>query len=271
MERERLTITLRRDILKLVDQSIDGAKLRNRSHAIEYFLSRELTSKSVRVVVALQNPARSSYQTGAAGFGGRASIAAARPLNFKGLFQNLAAQNFRDVLLVGTDSAALAAAAVDAEKIELSVKTESLELPDIDFPEKAFSKLGTLVKDETFVYWDSRFGGELNLSDLLDFHKSGQNVATAALVTDSEFLANVGVKGAIYGKRIIQVSSESRGQGSGLPLAGVLAFEPQVFGESNLLGKGLYQDILPALASAGKLNGFVFTVSELARQAVMAR
>ena len=33
--RFRLTITLRKDLLPLIDQTIDGVKIRNRSHAIE--------------------------------------------------------------------------------------------------------------------------------------------------------------------------------------------------------------------------------------------
>lgn len=51
MNRERLTITLRSDLLKTLDAEIDGERLRNRSHAIEYFLSRSLGLKAVKVLI----------------------------------------------------------------------------------------------------------------------------------------------------------------------------------------------------------------------------
>ena len=50
MNRERLTITLRADLLKQLDGLIDGQRLRNRSHAIEYFLSRSLGAKNLKVL-----------------------------------------------------------------------------------------------------------------------------------------------------------------------------------------------------------------------------
>ena len=42
MDRERLTITLRKDVLKRLDKTIDGNRIRNRSHAIEYHLNQSL-------------------------------------------------------------------------------------------------------------------------------------------------------------------------------------------------------------------------------------
>ncbi|TAL63567.1 MAG: hypothetical protein EPN88_12000, partial [Bacteroidetes bacterium] len=45
MDRDRLTITLRKDILKKVDQLIDGSTIRNRSHAIETLISRSMAPK----------------------------------------------------------------------------------------------------------------------------------------------------------------------------------------------------------------------------------
>ena len=42
MKRKRLTITLRGDYLTQLDTLVDGNKIRNRSHAIEYLLGRTL-------------------------------------------------------------------------------------------------------------------------------------------------------------------------------------------------------------------------------------
>ena len=51
MPKTRLTITLDEDILKRVDSAIDGSKIRNRSHAIEYLLSSCLVREASKVLI----------------------------------------------------------------------------------------------------------------------------------------------------------------------------------------------------------------------------
>ena len=43
-EKERISITIDKDVLSTVDSNIDGTKIRSRSHAIEFFLSKALCS-----------------------------------------------------------------------------------------------------------------------------------------------------------------------------------------------------------------------------------
>lgn len=51
MKRERVTITLNPDILKVLDNTIDGHRVRNRSHAVELALSKALLKKPVKVLI----------------------------------------------------------------------------------------------------------------------------------------------------------------------------------------------------------------------------
>ena len=51
MGKERLTITLDKGLLKKVDDAIDGSKIRNRSHAIEFLLSSVLVPKQTKVLI----------------------------------------------------------------------------------------------------------------------------------------------------------------------------------------------------------------------------
>ena len=53
MDRERLTITLQKTILAKVDALIDKTKIRNRSHAIEYLITQNLTPKISQAVIQL--------------------------------------------------------------------------------------------------------------------------------------------------------------------------------------------------------------------------
>lgn len=54
MERERVTISIKKDLLKRIDSTIDGVVVRNRSHAIENLVSGSLgTQKNKNVVILL--------------------------------------------------------------------------------------------------------------------------------------------------------------------------------------------------------------------------
>ncbi|MDP3741317.1 MAG: ribbon-helix-helix protein, CopG family, partial [bacterium] len=51
MTKQRLTITLDSELLKRLDNVIDGSKIRNRSHAIEFLLASSLVPKKTRVLI----------------------------------------------------------------------------------------------------------------------------------------------------------------------------------------------------------------------------
>lgn len=53
MERERITISIREDILRKVDQKIDGVKMRNRSHAIELLITESLGLSQINFAVIM--------------------------------------------------------------------------------------------------------------------------------------------------------------------------------------------------------------------------
>lgn len=53
MERERITISIREDILRKVDQRIDGVKMRNRSHAIELLITESLGLSQINFAVIM--------------------------------------------------------------------------------------------------------------------------------------------------------------------------------------------------------------------------
>ncbi|PIU24251.1 hypothetical protein COT12_01985 [Candidatus Berkelbacteria bacterium CG08_land_8_20_14_0_20_39_8] len=53
MERKRITISIQEDLLKKLDQSIDGVKMRNRSHAIEFFLSESLNVAKIETAIIM--------------------------------------------------------------------------------------------------------------------------------------------------------------------------------------------------------------------------
>ena len=53
MSRERVTITIKNDVLKALDKKIDGVKIRNRSHAVESMLSESLGIYAIKDAIIM--------------------------------------------------------------------------------------------------------------------------------------------------------------------------------------------------------------------------
>ena len=53
MDRERITISIKNEILKKIDQKIDGVKMRNRSHAIELLVSESLGLSQINSAIIM--------------------------------------------------------------------------------------------------------------------------------------------------------------------------------------------------------------------------
>ncbi|MCX6811051.1 MAG: hypothetical protein NTY30_04980 [Candidatus Berkelbacteria bacterium] len=53
MERERITISIKKEVLEKIDQRIDGIKMRNRSHAIELLVSEMLGMAKIENAVIM--------------------------------------------------------------------------------------------------------------------------------------------------------------------------------------------------------------------------
>src|SRR3989339_1198225 len=53
MNRERITISIKKDLLSKVDKKVDGVKLRNRSHAVESLLSEALGINAIKDAIVM--------------------------------------------------------------------------------------------------------------------------------------------------------------------------------------------------------------------------
>jgi NDP-sugar pyrophosphorylase family protein len=53
MERERITISIKKPLLKTIDKTVDGVQIRNRSHAIETLANKALNNSEIKKAIIL--------------------------------------------------------------------------------------------------------------------------------------------------------------------------------------------------------------------------
>ena len=256
MERERLTITLRRDVLEQLDRQIDGYKLRNRSHAIEYYLSRELGGRLTKAVILCGGKGLSlrpyTYELP------KAMIPVkGRPL-LEHTIEGLREQGIRDIVLT-----------IDylGEKIEqhfgdgskLGVKIQYIRLGKPVGTAASLRATKDVVGTQPFLLLYGDVLTKVLYQDLIDFHSEQKKLLTMALtsVADPSAMGAVSLRGS----KVVAFTEKPKSNAtvSRLVSAGIFVISPEIF--AKLLAKtplSLEQDVFPKLIEDSEVDGFVF-------------
>lgn len=254
MSRRRLTITLKKDLLEKVDEIVDGFRIRTRSHAIEYLLSKALPSKINKAMVL----------TGGKGIKMRPFTyelpkpmipISGRPI-LEHIFELLRNNEIREVILVvGRLGDKIRSHFGDGSHFGVHLTYLDEERPSgTALPLK---KAKELLKD-TFLLIYGDVLAEINLKEMIDFHENHKGLATMAItsVADSSDWGVVGLRG----NKIVNFVEKPKKSGvSHLINAGIFALNPKVINYiPNKKFSMLEKDVFPKLAKEGKLFGYPF-------------
>lgn len=256
MERSRLTITLRKDLLPQIDKVIDGNKIRNRSHAIEYLINKSLRSsvKKAYILAARQGIKMRPFTY--------EMPKAMLPVKGKPILQHIIEQlrdnDIRDVvILIGHLSDKIKNYFGDGEKFGVKITYVFCD-KDIGTA-KALLKAKKYLTDESFLMLYGDTLAKVDLKDLLSFHQEEGGLATVALtsVAHPEGYGVVKLRGSKILKFLekpVQKKHLSR-----LISAGIFVIDPKIF---KLIPQKKYsqleEDVLPKLAREGNLHGYHF-------------
>lgn len=252
--RHRLTITLKPDLLKKVDKLIDGANLRNRSHAIEFLLNKALTPEVSQAVILAggrgvkMRPLTYEVPKALIPIGGKPILEYTIDL--------LRRHGITDIVL---------ATGFLGEKIRLHFGDGSRFGVEISYSQEK-KKQGTggalrlarkHLGSAPFLVFHGDVLANPDINALFSFHHEHQGVASMALavVKDVPRVGEVQLSGREV-KRFFQPGARLT---SGLVNAGIYILEPEIFDFIPKKGLSMLEDILAKIAQEGKLFGFPFT------------
>ena len=255
MVRKRLTITLNKNLLKKVDQAIDGVKIRNRSHAIEYLLTKTLTPKVEQAVILAGGPAVKmrplTYEIPKAliPIGGRPLIESTIELIKDAGIRNL---------VIATGHLGHKIQEQLGEGRRLGVKIS------YTFEKKPVGTAGAILNarnllgNKPFLVANGDVLADINLSELIEFHQKDKYLATMAVSSVSDTLGY----GIVFlrGEKVVKFLNKSpkRGLSTHLINAGFYILSPKIFDHIPAGKKVHLREIFPKLASQGQLAGFSF-------------
>lgn len=256
MDRERLTITLRRDIIKQVDKSVDGVRIRNRSHAIEYFLAKGFGPKVSQALIL----------TGGKGIKMRPFTyempktmipVHGRPI-LEHIVEHLREFNIRDII-ISTDylGEKIREYFGDGSKMGVRITYIENDKPTGTAPPLKLAK--NFLAGNPFILWHGDVLADIDLMDLIDFHEEHKKLVTMALtsvIDPSEYGAV-----RLHGNNIVDFK-EKAGKGpdiSRLINAGIYVIDPNAieYVPKKTISY-LEKDVLPELIKKNNLCGYVF-------------
>jgi len=253
MNKERVTVTLDHDVIRHLDSLIDGLKIRNRSHAVEFLLSKSLGSNKPKKAVIMAGGKGVRLRPITYEIPKPMVPIRGRPL-LEHTIEMLRKQDIREVIL---------SIGYLGNKIKEYFGNGSKFGVKINYVEET-KPMGTagalkLVKplvDESFIVLLGDNLMDINLGELYSFHKESKAKATMALKSVND-PAPFGVT-VLKGNKIVQFTEKPKTPPSNLVNAGAYVLEPEVL---DMIPQGhsmMEKDVFPQLASKGELNGYFF-------------
>jgi NDP-sugar pyrophosphorylase family protein len=255
--RQRLTITLRPEILKIIDKLIDGRTIRNRSHAIEYWLTQALTPQLTKVLIL----------AGGEGVNFRPLTyelpKALIPIKGKPLLEHtldsLKKYGFTDIVIsLGHLGNKIREYFGDGSRWGAHI-TYLEQTKGVHGTAQPVRQAQEVIGDHTFLLVYGDVLADIDLQDLLTFHANQHTAVTMALASVDKpttwGVANLkGNQLISFTEKPLRATSTSH-----LVNAGIYVCAPEIFDNLSLKSERLEKDVFPKLANSGQLSGYAFS------------
>ena len=245
--KERVTLTIEKDLLEKIDQRIDGSKIKNRSHAVELLIIKAFCSNRPRKAIMLaggEEPQKTM------------ALVKDKPLILWNV-ELLKNHGVKEIMLcISKGEQSIKEYLGDGSKFDVKIHYNEEEFP-----------LGTAgsiksVSDfitETTIILNADELKNIDLDDMYEFHTDGHKMCTIALTTVSD-PTKFGVA-LLNGSKIVAFVEKPLKENAPSKLinAGLYIIEPDVLKYIPEGFSKIEQDVFPKLALEDKLYGYIFS------------
>jgi len=251
-----VTITISQHLLEATDNLIDKEKIRNRSHAIEFILNRFFQPK-VKKAVILAGGQGTKLRPYTYEIPKSLLPVKGKPL-LEHLINNLKKNNIVDLIIcIGYLGKKIKDYFGDGKRFGVNIiyVEETLPLKTGG----AILKAQKYINNNPFLVIHGDILTDLNLIDLINFHKYQKTVSTIALTTVDQPKKYGQLK--LHGAKLTNFynQAEIKKVESHLINCGIYVFEPEIF---NFFPKNksvfMLEDVIKNMINQKKVAGFVF-------------
>jgi NDP-sugar pyrophosphorylase family protein len=258
MEREKLTVTIKRDLFPKIDAMIDGRKIRNRSHATEYLIEQGLGINKIKKAIVLVGGPGTRLRPYTLELAKALLPVKGKPMVLH-VLDLLKSHGVMDIILaIGYKGEQIKEYFGDGSKFGLNVTYIEERTPLGTAGPLQLAK--KYLKETFFIVWGDILS-RVDLSDFMYAHKNNEGLATVAL-TSVEDTSRYGVV-ELKGSKIMRFVEKPKKEDapSNFVNAGMAIMEPDVIKDYvPKKGKAMVEyDVYPKLVADGKLYGYTFS------------
>ncbi len=253
--KERITLTIDADLLKKIDSSIDGYKIKNRSHAVELLLMNSMGDRKIKTALILaggrNNEAKSVTKVP------KVMI----PVHGKPILEHLI-ELFRKngitniILSIGYKGKLIKEYFGSGKKFGVNINYIEEEHP---LGTAGPLRLARPFLTETFIMCNGDELKDIDIKDMFNYHKENKALITIALTTvDNPATYGIAV---MNGNRVLDfIEKPSKAQMvSNLINAGLYIMEPEVIDYVPDGFSRLENDVFPKLCKEDQVLGYPFS------------
>lgn len=251
--KEKISITLDKELIAEIDYFVDGIRIRNRSQAIEFLLRKSLSERKTAVILAggpeERLKVRGTYKP---------------LLEYKGdpaiehTIKNLRKYRFVEIYIIGRKHVLSEIFKVLGDGSDYGVELRYIE----EKPEKPITKQdtartlklinGKIKKPFLCLYCDVIF--DFNLSAIWNFHLKTASIATLVVKTSPQPHAWGNVE--LEGESVVEFIEKPKSAKNYLVFSGLFVASPELLSQQ---GNSLEYEIFPRLAKKRLLAGYVMS------------
>jgi len=238
INKEKIAISLSRDILKKLDARIDGSVIRSRSQAIELFIKKGMEEKIDTAVIMIS---RRHHKTALMNFKGSALIR--KQIEFFNKF------GISNIFILTQNGEGIELLKKECSKNEKIITTNEKSNGD------ALRQLRKEITSDFFAVSGDIYNN-FDMNSMIRKHAINNKLATVGLMSKGS-PQKYGTA-VLDGDLVIDFKEKPKNPSSFIVNSGIYIFKPEAF---DLIKGSIEEDVLPRLARMKELIGF-FTTGE---------
>jgi NDP-sugar pyrophosphorylase family protein len=251
--KQKISITIEENLLKEIDKVIDNIYVRNRSQAIEHFISRSIGDDKTAVILAggpeTKITVGDSYMI-RANIGGKTLLELA--------VRKLRGSGFKNIFVIGRHMVLTQAFEILRDGTSYGVKINYLEEKISKGTAETLKLMKGKVSSRFLVVYGDIYFSNVNLEKIWEAHIKESPVATLMLTTSPK----PSEKGTVTmeGTKILQFIQKPKESDIYLVFSPIFVAEPELL---EYVGGSLEKEIFPKVAEKGLLRGYLSSEKEI--------
>lgn len=252
--KEKISITLEKNLLKSIDSTIDNLYIRNRSQAIEYLIKKVVDESKTAVILAggpeeKLKISKEEY---------RLFSKIKNDIVMEKTIKILRKNNFKEIFLIARHKILIKAFSHFGDGTNYGVKINYIEEKKSKGTFETLKLLKGKINSNFLVVYDDIIFDKVNIKDIWKDHSRSKAISTIMITTSPEPSEKGNV--LVRGNKVLSFIQKPRKSDNYIVFSPIFIAEPEIL---EYYGSSLEKNVFPELARNGLLAGHLSPVKEI--------